>query len=77
MHQRILSAASSKRPRSYVLLQQVFSFILGIPSVLLGAVAASTGQKNFRSLPLYQPNLYMLIKQLQLCVCMCVHMYGI
>ncbi|XP_061111696.1 high-affinity choline transporter 1-like [Conger conger] len=42
LHQRILSAASSKEAQVMCFASAVFSFILGIPSLLLGAVAAST-----------------------------------
>ncbi|XP_061112112.1 high-affinity choline transporter 1-like [Conger conger] len=42
LHQRILSAASSKEAQVTCFAAAGFSFIMGIPSVLLGAVAAST-----------------------------------
>ncbi|XP_061111956.1 high-affinity choline transporter 1-like [Conger conger] len=42
IHQRILSAASSKEAQVICFAAAGFCFILGIPSVLLGAVAAST-----------------------------------
>ncbi|KAJ8268077.1 hypothetical protein COCON_G00132490 [Conger conger] len=42
IHQRILSAASSKEAQVTCFAAAGFCFILGIPSVLLGAVAAST-----------------------------------
>lgn len=42
-HQRTLSAASSATARITCFVAAPLIFVLGIPSVLIGAVAASTG----------------------------------
>ncbi|XP_073330490.1 high affinity choline transporter 1-like isoform X1 [Pagrus major] len=57
-YQRILSASSYSQAQVTCFASSAFCLVLGIPSVLIGAVAASTAFPEFSSVPL-SPNIHL------------------
>ena len=77
MHQRILSASSVRDAQVICFAAASFSFILGIPSVLAGAVAASTSEKcsflpSYPTIPLYEIILHPLSVHVVVSLSKCV-----